>query len=158
MARVGRAVEDRADIDGYSVEPEPRVRTECESRFFALSRSVVRLPRCRMKRHHDGAGNKIISQAGDRIAPLTGPALRQSGLPDRVESGCGAVTVGRACLFSSPFVWRCLSGSTIAPFPHPSHRTGHADFPASGSRTRSHAFAHGTSRPSRVRRTSPKVS
>src|SRR5713101_1851504 len=25
-----------------------------------------------------------------------------------VESGCGAVTVGRACLFSAPFVWRCL--------------------------------------------------
>jgi hypothetical protein len=29
----------------------------------------------------------------------------------------------------APFVWRCLSGSTIAPFPHPAHRTGHADFP-----------------------------
>src|SRR5271165_3319469 len=30
---------------------------------------------------------------------------------------------------SAPFVWRCLSGSTVAPFPHPSHRTGHADRP-----------------------------
>src|SRR5271168_852837 len=30
---------------------------------------------------------------------------------------------------SAPFVWRCLSGSTVAPFPHPAHRTGHADFP-----------------------------
>ena len=30
---------------------------------------------------------------------------------------------------AAPFVWRCLSGSTVAPFPHPSHRTGHADFP-----------------------------
>jgi len=80
-------------------------------------------------------------------------------LPRRwVEWGSGAAAVGRACLFSAPFVWRCLSGSTIAPFPLPSHRTGHADFPASGSRTRPHAFAHGTSRPSRVRRTSPKVS
>ena len=49
-----------------------------------------------------------------------------------VESGCGAVAVGRV----------------------PSHRAGHADFPASGSRTRPHAFAHGRSRPSRVRRTS----
>ena len=38
------------------------------------------------------------------------------------------------------------------------HTTGHADFPASGSRTRVHAFAHGTSRPSRIRRTSPRVS
>ena len=27
------------------------------------------------------------------------------------------------------FVWRCLSGSTMAPFPHPAHRTGHAGFP-----------------------------
>src|SRR5437868_12308915 len=30
---------------------------------------------------------------------------------------------------SASFVWRCLSGSAIAPFPHPSHRTQRADFP-----------------------------
>src|ERR1700687_1268475 len=30
---------------------------------------------------------------------------------------------------SAPFVWRCLNGSTMAPFPHPAHRTGQADFP-----------------------------
>ena len=30
---------------------------------------------------------------------------------------------------SAPFVRRCLSGSTMAPFPHPPHRTGHADLP-----------------------------
>ena len=35
-----------------------------------------------------------------------------------------------------------------------SNRTGR--FPASGSRTRAHAFAHGTLCPSAVRRTSPK--
>jgi hypothetical protein len=28
-----------------------------------------------------------------------------------------------------PLVWRCLSGSTMAPFPHPAHRTGRADLP-----------------------------
>src|SRR5438477_6533567 len=27
---------------------------------------------------------------------------------------------------SASFVWRCLSGSAIAPFPHPSHRTQRA--------------------------------
>ena len=27
---------------------------------------------------------------------------------------------------AAPFVWRCLSGSTMAPFPHPAHRTGQA--------------------------------
>src|SRR5437764_13566196 len=30
---------------------------------------------------------------------------------------------------AAPFVWRCLTGSTLAPFPHPAHRTGHADLP-----------------------------
>jgi hypothetical protein len=30
---------------------------------------------------------------------------------------------------SAPFVWRCLNSYTITPFPHPPHRTGHADFP-----------------------------
>ena len=39
------------------------------------------------------------------------------------------MAVGRACLFAAPFVWRCLSGSPMAPFPHPAHRTGHADLP-----------------------------
>src|SRR5712672_3693921 len=30
---------------------------------------------------------------------------------------------------AASFVWRCLSGSTMTPFPHPAHRTGHADLP-----------------------------
>ena len=30
---------------------------------------------------------------------------------------------------AASFVWRCLSGSTMTPFPHPAHRTGQADFP-----------------------------
>src|SRR5262249_13273228 len=30
---------------------------------------------------------------------------------------------------SAHFVWRCLSGSTVAPFPHPAHRTGQAALP-----------------------------
>ena len=30
---------------------------------------------------------------------------------------------------AAPFVWRCLTGSAMAPFPHPAHRTGQADFP-----------------------------
>jgi hypothetical protein len=49
-------------------------------------------------------------------------------------SGVGRVGVWRGCFRSSmsvaaPFVWRCLRSSTIAPFPHPSHRTGRADCP-----------------------------
>src|ERR1035437_7605952 len=30
---------------------------------------------------------------------------------------------------AASFVWRCLNGSTMAPFPHPAHRTGQADLP-----------------------------
>ena len=30
---------------------------------------------------------------------------------------------------AASFVWRCLSGSAMTPFPHPAHRTGRADFP-----------------------------
>ncbi len=39
------------------------------------------------------------------------------------------MAVGRTYLFSAPFVWRCLNSSTVAPFPHPAHRTGHAELP-----------------------------
>ena len=58
--------------------------------------------------------------------------LDEKSLPpniSRVKSRCGAVAVGRTYLLSAPFVWRCLSGSTLTPFPHSAHRTGHADFP-----------------------------
>jgi hypothetical protein len=37
------------------------------------------------------------------------------------------VAVGRTYLFSAPFVWPCLIGSTMARFPHPAHRTGLAE-------------------------------
>src|SRR4051794_1480466 len=30
---------------------------------------------------------------------------------------------------TASFVWRCLSGSTLTPFPHSAHRTGQADLP-----------------------------
>src|SRR6516225_8035971 len=30
---------------------------------------------------------------------------------------------------SASFVWRCLSGSAVASFPHSAHRTGQADLP-----------------------------
>jgi len=50
-------------------------------------------------------------------------------LPVLVESRCGAVALGKNISVAASFVWRCLNGSTMAPFPHPAHRTGQADFP-----------------------------
>jgi len=48
-------------------------------------------------------------------------------------AGVGRVGVWRgggrlSISVSAPFVWRCLSGSALVPFPHPPHRTGQADF------------------------------
>src|SRR5580693_10105519 len=53
-------------------------------------------------------------------------AHRTAGV-GRVEMWRGDVRLSMSV--PAPFVWRCLSGSTIAPFPHPAHRTGQADFP-----------------------------
>src|SRR5215213_8883851 len=36
---------------------------------------------------------------------------------------------------AAPFVWRCLTGSAMAPFPHPAHRTGQADLPHLSDKT-----------------------
>jgi len=49
-------------------------------------------------------------------------------------AGAGRVRMWRGGLrcglsVSAPFVWRCLTSRTITPFPHPSHRTGHAELP-----------------------------
>src|SRR6185437_1572444 len=46
----------------------------------------------------------------------------------------GRVEVWRGCCrlnisVSAPFVWRCLTGSTLAPSPHPARQTGRADLP-----------------------------
>ena len=54
------------------------------------------------------------------------PARRTAGV-GRVEVWRGGVRLSMSV--SAPFVWRCLSGSAVAPFPHPAHRTGRADFP-----------------------------
>ena len=45
------------------------------------------------------------------------------------KSRCDAVALGSNISVSAPFVWRCLSGSTVTPFPHLAHRTGQADLP-----------------------------
>src|SRR4249919_1860351 len=75
------------------------------------------------------------------FSTITGPAERKNSLQMRrfqtiseFSHGLGRVEVWRSgCRLNisvaAPFVWRCLTGSTLAPFPHPAHRTGHADRP-----------------------------
>jgi len=50
----------------------------------------------------------------------------ETRISGRVEMWRGGL---RFCLsVAASFVWRCLNSLTITPFPHPAHRTGHADF------------------------------
>jgi hypothetical protein len=58
----------------------------------------------------------------DQTADIAGGRIR-------VESRCDAVALGSNISVAAPFVRRCLTGSTMAPFSHPAHRTGQADFP-----------------------------
>ena len=44
----------------------------------------------------------------------------------RVESRYGAVAVGLNIAVAAPFGWRCPMSQTMAPFPHPAHRTEQA--------------------------------
>src|SRR6202040_847258 len=60
------------------------------------------------------------------IADRAGRLPKGSGI-GRVEMWRGGCR--KNISVAASFVWRCLSGSTMTPFPHPAHRTGHADFP-----------------------------
>jgi hypothetical protein len=55
------------------------------------------------------------------------PFLEFSHSLGRVEMWRGGGRFGLSV--AAPFVWRCPSNLTVAPFPHPAHRTGHADLP-----------------------------
>ena len=69
---------------------------------------------------------RVVIDPPATCACCGGNRLRKLG-EGRVEVWRGDVRPSMSV--SAPFVWRCLSGSTVAPFPHPAHRTGRADFP-----------------------------
>ena len=65
---------------------------------------------------------------------LGGPMSTLGGKRSRGKSGFGKVEMWRGGFrpnisVAASFVWRCLSGSAMTPFPHPAHRTGQADLP-----------------------------
>jgi hypothetical protein len=67
-----------------------------------------------------------------RSTPVDGHS--QVKLLFRRAAGIGRVGMWRGGIrfglsVAAPFVWRCPSNLAVAPFPHPSHRTGHADRP-----------------------------
>jgi hypothetical protein len=64
-----------------------------------------------------------------RSTPANGHSQDRRACLKGVESRCDAVALGSSISVAAPFVRRCLTGSTMAPFSHPAHRTGQADFP-----------------------------
>src|SRR5215813_3114971 len=61
------------------------------------------------------------------MTPSCSRAWRRSRHRGRVEMWRGGCRLNISVAAS--FVWRCLSGSAMTPFPHPAHRTGQADLP-----------------------------
>ena len=81
-----------------------------------------------------GPDTAKIGSAESRPGPSRPVNCSYSGTKNVSTHGLGRVGMWRGGVRSSmrvaaPFVRRCLSGLSIAPFPHPSHRTGHADLP-----------------------------
>jgi len=70
-----------------------------------------------------GENNRLIGTITGCDIALQVAAAGQ-GRVEMWRSGCRSnISV------AAPFVWRCLTGSAVALFPHLAHRTGHADFP-----------------------------
>ena len=93
---------------------------------FCAAAILRRACRSWVIRDRDGRGR---TSGHFRFASKADVNSRHRGVSRWVESRCGAVAVGRTYLLSASFVWRCLSGSAMTPFPHPAHRTGQADLP-----------------------------
>jgi len=115
---------------------EPQFAHGSKDKFFRRRGTIRAIPGRQAERH--------CYISGHAQSPLS------------VESECGAGGFRPNISVAAPFVWRCLTGSPVAPVstPRSSNRTCRS--PASGSRTRSHAFTHDGPRPSWVRRTSRK--
>jgi hypothetical protein len=100
--------------DGRSIG-RPRPSPGCPTALALYPMSVRRLP--------------------DLPPASSPPRIAATQLPLAIGSApCGRVGMWRGGVRSTmsvaaPFVWRCLSGSAITPFPHPAHRTQQADFP-----------------------------
>src|SRR5215813_15378658 len=62
-----------------------------------------------------------------RLRPAQKQTPGVTALRRRVEMWRGGGRLGLSV--AAPFVWRCPSTRTIAPSPHPAHRTGRADLP-----------------------------
>ena len=98
-------------------------------RFRRWRPRAGRAHRCRAARtglRRRGHCRPAASRRDLTTARATGPTQPGTGV-GRVEMWRGGSRFGLSV--AAPFVWRCPSNLAVAPFPHPAHRTGHADLP-----------------------------
>ena len=113
-ASVARAEpKDEFSVSSHSPKSGGNWRSSCPSRSRSTSREAAR-----------PSFTSLIDAAHPYRARPKTAFFNEIG---RVEVWRGDVRLSMSV--SAPFVWRCLSGSAVAPFPHPAHRTGRADFP-----------------------------
>jgi hypothetical protein len=82
------------------------------------------IPQAREHRGEVESAVEAVAEVGQIARQMLGAELVGVG---RVRMWRGGLRCGLSV--PAPFVWRCLTSQTIAPFPHPPHRTGQADFP-----------------------------
>jgi transposase len=125
LAEIARLYAIEAEIRGQPAERRRQVRQE-------RSRPIVEALHAWLLDH---VGR--VSAVSD-LAKAIRYALRHwTGLIAFLDDGrieMGRVEVWRGCCrlnvsVAAPFVWRCLTGSSLAPSPHPARQTGRADFP-----------------------------
>jgi hypothetical protein len=120
-----------ARCKGVTAPPRVTMRQMSALGFLKWHRSIGRCedftssasPSTRKAYHSSG-----LASAFGGIADTAGTDA-SSTRQRMVESECDAVALGSNISVAASFVWRCLSGSTMTPFSHPAHRTGHADLP-----------------------------
>src|SRR5215470_17959582 len=83
------------------------------------------LPKVRVRR--EGGGRQAVADVDPTLVADLDRLVEPATMGGRVEMWRGFFRSNISV--SAPFVWRCLSGSTVALFPHPAHRTGRADLP-----------------------------
>src|SRR5216683_1682596 len=107
------------------------------SRWALFVRRGAMMPEPAMRSNLEGPRGPATLHYASWVACLPNRQDRQVDPSRRstrgVESRCDAVALGSSISVAAPFVRRCLTGSTMAPFSHPAHRTGQADLSGSSA-------------------------
>ena len=105
----------------------------------AFTRTMRAVERSLQKLADEAKRDGLFASDGDAVAMACRALPKDdSSLQWSAPAGAG-ITSGKVGMWrggwrlnisvATSFVWRCLSGSAVTPFPHSAHRTGQADLP-----------------------------